>query len=67
MSGKMETLRFDVRKNENDEFWSVIDLFTGQAAWYEGIELNRLDFDEAHDLIACLNYLSALRMGTLKP
>lgn len=29
-----------------DEFWSVIDIFTGQAVWYEGIELNELDFDQ---------------------
>ncbi|MDX0701012.1 hypothetical protein GOD03_12280 [Sinorhizobium medicae] len=61
----MVTQRYDVRKNE-DEYWSVIDIFTGHPAWYHGVELNCLNFDEVDDMVDCLNYLYAQRIGTLK-
>lgn len=59
-------VRYLVRKNRRDQFWSVIDIFTGQPAWFADIELNCLDLEEVDELIDCLNYLSAKRMGTLK-
>ncbi|MDX0455477.1 hypothetical protein GOC72_18655 [Sinorhizobium medicae] len=61
----MVTLRYSVRKNE-DEYWSVIDIFTGEPAWFHGTELRCLKVDEVDELVDWLNALSAQRRGTLK-
>ncbi|CAN7666978.1 hypothetical protein LJR235_005196 [Pararhizobium sp. LjRoot235] len=44
----------------------MIDIFTGQPTVYKNILLDCLDFDEVDDMIDCLNYLNAQRIGTLK-
>jgi hypothetical protein len=62
----MTTLRYSARKNNRDEYWSVIDIFTGQPAFYKDILLDCLDFDEVDDMVHCLNYLNAQRLGILK-
>ncbi|QPI25902.1 hypothetical protein I0J99_01315 [Sinorhizobium meliloti] len=61
----MATQRYDVRKNE-DEYWSVIDIFTGEPAWFHGVELRCLEVDEIDGLVDWLNHLYAQRIGTLK-
>ncbi len=62
----MATLRYSARKNDRDEYWSVIDIFTGQPTVYKDILLDCLDFDEVDDMVDCLNYLNAQRLGILK-
>ncbi len=62
----MATLRYSARKNHRDEYWSVIDIFTGQPTVYKDILLDCLDFDEVDDMVDCLHDLSAQRKGTLK-
>ncbi|MBW9064347.1 hypothetical protein JNB71_13550 [Rhizobium herbae] len=62
----MRNLRYSARKNDRDEYWSVIDIFTGQPTFYKNIQLDCLDFDEVDDMVDCLNYLNSRRMGTLK-
>ncbi|MCV9967492.1 hypothetical protein OIU34_37325 [Pararhizobium sp. BT-229] len=44
----------------------MIDIFTGQPTFFKDIQLDCLDFDEVDDMVDCLNYLSAQRMGILK-
>lgn len=61
----MVTLRYSVGKNE-DEYWSVIDIFTGQPAWFHGVELRCLEVDEVDDLVDCLNALNLQQRGILK-
>ena len=62
----MANLRYSAKKNDRDEYWSVIDIFTGQPTFYKDIQLDCLDFDQLDDMVDCLNYLNAQRMGTLK-
>jgi len=45
----MPNLRYSARKNDRDEYWSVIDIFTGQPTFYKDIQLDCLDFDEVDD------------------
>jgi len=42
----MSILRYSAKKNDRDEYWSVIDVFTRQPSFYRDIELDCLDFDE---------------------
>lgn len=62
----MTTLRFSVSRNTKDGYWSVIDIFTGHPAWFEGVCLDCLKVDEVDDLVDLLNAMSAKRLGTLK-
>ncbi len=62
----MRNVRYSARKNEKDEYWSVIDIFTGHPTFYKSIQLDCLDFDEVDDMVDCLNYLNVQRMSTLK-
>lgn len=46
--------RYDMRKQPNG-LWTVYDIFTGQPAWVNGVELRGLDIEEADDLVDLLN------------
>lgn len=47
--------RYNMRKNEGDEFWTVYDLFTGEPAEVNGTFLTTCEMEEADDLVDLLN------------
>lgn len=47
--------RYDMRKNEGDEFWSVYDIFTGLPEEVDGVRLTHCEMEEADDLVDLLN------------
>lgn len=57
------TARYDIRKNENDEYWTVFDIFTGLAAEVNGNLMDALEMEEADDLVDLLNAQYVERRG----
>jgi len=55
--------RYDMRKNEHDEFWTVYDIFTGVAVEVNGTWLTRCEMEEADDLVDLLNAQYIARRG----
>lgn len=62
MTAKPDT-RFDMRKNEGDEFWTVYDIFTGAPAEVDGVQLTHCQMEEADDLVDLLNAQYIARRG----
>lgn len=64
MAGTPET-RYNMRKNDHDEWWTVYDIMSGMAVEMNGTILNRCEMEEADDLVDLLNaqYI-ARRSGT---
>lgn len=62
----MAHLRFQVMKNSTDQFWSVIDIFTGWAAEYHGVYLDTLDAEEVDRMVDVLNTGDLARRGQLR-
>lgn len=46
--------RYSVRRNDNI-YWTVFDIFTGQPAIVNDIEMSALEMEEADDLVDLLN------------
>ena len=55
--------RYDMRKNEHDEFWTVFDIFTGLPAEVNSNLMDALEMEEADDLVDLLNAQYAERRG----
>lgn len=57
--------RYEMRQNEEGEFWTVYDIFTGEPAQVNGTWLTHCKMEEADDLVDLLNaeYISR-RKGT---
>lgn len=53
--------RYDMRKNEDGESWTVFDVFTGEPAIVDGVQLVSLEIEEADDLVDLLNARYARR------
>jgi hypothetical protein len=47
--------RYNMRKNQDDEFWTVYDIFTGLPAVVNGTGLHACEMEEADDLVDLLN------------
>ncbi|MDQ0135064.1 hypothetical protein J2T08_002985 [Neorhizobium galegae] len=47
--------RYDMRKNEDDGWWTVYDIFTAEPAEVNGTWLTRCERDEADDLVDLLS------------
>ena len=55
--------RYNMRKNDNDEYWTVFDVFTGLAAEVNGNLMDALEMGEADDMVDLLNAQYAERRG----
>ncbi len=51
----MSHLRYHVTKNSTDQYWSVIDIFTGWPVDFHGVILDTLRPDEADRMVDVLN------------
>ena len=58
--------RYDIRKNDHDEWWTIYDIFTGEAARYEGTWLITCNEQDARDLGQIMNaqYVSSRERDT---
>ena len=56
-------IRYGMRENADDGFWTVFDVFTGQPALINDTEMNMLEMEEADDLVDLLNRLYIERRG----
>ena len=56
----MATLRYDLRETPHG-YWSVIDIFTGQAVEFEGVRIDRLTAEEADEMVDLLNLQDIIR------
>jgi hypothetical protein len=57
--------RYDMRK-EPDGSWTVFDIFTGQPAVVDDVQMVNLEIEEADDLVDLLNGLYAERRSRPK-
>ncbi len=57
--------RYGMRRNENG-YWTVYDIFTGEPAIVNDIVMSALEMEEADDLVDLLNTLYRERRGTTK-
>ena len=55
--------RYNMRKNQGDEWWTVYDIMTGLAAEVNGVPLNTCEMEEADDLVDLLNAEYIKRRG----
>lgn len=62
----MAHLRFQVRKNTTDQYWSVVDIFTGWPAEFHGVFLEALDADEVDRMVDVLNVSDLAQRGQLR-
>ena len=51
----METMRYDLRKNDWNCYWSVIDVFTGQPIVVDGLAVDCLTNEEANYMVDLMN------------
>lgn len=49
--------RYDMRKNDHDDYWTVFDISTGLPAEVNGNLMDALEMEEADDLVDLLNGL----------
>jgi|GEM_PF-1271359 hypothetical protein len=61
----MSHKRYHSGKNTSDQYWSVIDLFTGQPADFFGAILDTLEADEVERLVGVLNDRDRIRRSQL--
>ncbi|NKM69196.1 hypothetical protein [Rhizobium laguerreae] len=47
--------RYNMRKNDHNEWWTVYDIMSGMAAEVAGTILNRCEMAEADDIVDLLN------------
>ncbi|NTF54386.1 hypothetical protein G6L12_05690 [Agrobacterium rhizogenes] len=65
MADKIDN-RYNMRKNDNDGFWTVYDIFSGLPAEVNGTPLTHCEMEEADDLVDLLNaeYIARRRGAT---
>ncbi|PWE52297.1 hypothetical protein DEM27_31650 [Metarhizobium album] len=56
----MQRNRYDMRQEE-DESWTVFDIFTGLPVSVNGVPQDGLEMEQADDLVDLLNYLYVTR------
>ncbi len=62
----MTHLRYQVRKNTTDQYWSVVDIFTGWAVEFHGVILEALEADEVDQMVDILNIGDLSQRGQLR-
>jgi len=62
----MGYLRYQVSKNETDAYWSIVDIFTGWAAVYHGVRLDKLEPEEADRMVDVINLADLAKRGQLR-
>ncbi|WFU07439.1 hypothetical protein QA648_36535 (plasmid) [Rhizobium sp. CB3171] len=62
----MITLRYELKKNNWNGYWSINDVFTGQPVVVDGHAVD-LTKDEAEYLIDLLNVQDLIQRNALKP
>jgi hypothetical protein len=62
----MAHLRYQIRKNPDDRYWSVIDIFTGQPVMIKGVPLDVLLLEEADEMVDLLNIKDMKGRGVFK-
>jgi hypothetical protein len=62
----MATLRYDVKKNEHNSYWSVIDVFTGQPIVVDGLVVDCLTDEEVKYMVDLMNLQDLLHRKALK-
>ncbi len=60
---KLAEVRYDIRKNDHDDYWTVFDIFTGFAAEVNGNLMDALEMGEADDMVDLLNKQYIERRG----
>jgi len=61
----MSQTRYHSRRNTSDQYWSVIDIFTGQPADFFGAVLDTLKKEEVERLVGVLNDRDRIRRSQL--
>ena len=59
-------IRFRLRKFDDEPYWSVIHIFTGQPHKLNGISLDSLEVYEADNMVDLLNLNDMKSRGILK-
>ncbi|NKL23691.1 hypothetical protein [Rhizobium leguminosarum] len=59
-------IRFHLRKFDDEPYWSVIDIFTGQPHYLNGVRLDSFEADEADDMVDLLNLHDMQVRGVLR-
>ncbi|MBB3458645.1 hypothetical protein FHT86_006971 [Rhizobium sp. BK313] len=62
----METIRYGLRQNDLNSYWSVIDVFTGQAVVVDGLLVDCLTNEEADYLVDLMNLQDVLHRKGLE-
>jgi hypothetical protein len=63
----MPHLRYQVSKNADDQYWSIIDIFTGRPVDFHGVLLDTLEAEEADRMVDVVNLGDFARRGQLRP
>ena len=59
----MATLRYDVKKNEHNSYWTVVDVRTGEPVVIHGVLVGCLTAEEADYMVDLLNRHELIRKG----
>ena len=63
----MPHLRYQVSKNADDQYWSIVDIFTGWPIDFHGVLLDTLEAEEADRMVDVVNLGDFARRGQLRP
>jgi hypothetical protein len=59
-------MRYDLKKNDWNSYWSVIDVFTGQPVVVDGLVVDCLTDEEAKYMVDLMNLQDLLHRKALK-
>ncbi|NTH16457.1 hypothetical protein G6L99_30535 [Agrobacterium rhizogenes] len=60
-------MRYYLRKNHWNSYWSVIDIFTGRPAIVDGFAADCLTDEEANYMVDLMNLQDLVHENALKP